>query len=418
MADKLPKGSPEPMEDTPAAFLRWLWVWHTLTYIALIIGMVQALIITPRPVEEKLVIGGLSIAYALWYVVAAAGRYAVFENRVLLMLGYFALGWVLWFGLAAYDSMYYLLLIGLFPQVFGAPPPPWNIIGALLLMALVVCRQALSGVAITWTYAIIIGMSYIGSIALAWFIYAVIKQSQERKRLIEELREAQEGLSAAERQAGMLEERQRLAREIHDTLAQGFTSIIMHLETMDAHLSPDQEDIRKYLDLARQSARASLAEARRMVWALQPESLERRSLEDAITRYAGRWSKETGIGVKLSVVGEPCHLPPEYEVTLLRTTQEGLANIRRHAQAHSVTLTLTYMDDLVALDIRDDGIGFDPEPAGPDLGEPTGGFGLRSMRERAEILGGTFALESTPGGGTTIAVALPITEKAKDHAAD
>jgi signal transduction histidine kinase len=113
----------------------------------------------------------------------------------------------------------------------------------------------------------------------------------------------------------------------------------------------------------------------------------------------------------VTITGQAASLRPEIEVTLLRATQEALANIRKHAQASSVVLTLSYMEDVVALDIQDDGIGFDPHrlPA-PLLGEMSGKFGLKGLRERIEQLEGTFTLESTPGLGTTIAVSMPSVE--------
>jgi len=400
-----------PVGETPRSFYRWLWVWHILTYLALAISLVEALLVASHPPGVQAAIGGASLAFAAWYAVAARGRYEVFKDRVWLLMSYMAAGWGLWFLLAGYDPMFNLLLIGLFPQVFGAPPLPWKIIGALILMGLATWRQILSGGHISWTYLIVIGMSTVASIALAWFIHALMIQSQERKRLVEEVKEAQGELAAAERQAGILEERQRLAREIHDTLAQGFTSIIMHLETLDAGISPEQTLLKEHLALARDSARASLAEARRMVWALQPELLERDSLEKALSRYIERWSKESGIEGRLSVTGESIPLPPEYEVALLRTVQEALTNVKRHAQAGSVMVTLSYMEALVALDVQDDGIGFDPALILSSSHEQAGGFGLRSMRERTEILGGTFTVESSAGVGTTIAVALPLSRK-------
>jgi signal transduction histidine kinase len=167
--------------------------------------------------------------------------------------------------------------------------------------------------------------------------------------------------------------------------------------------------IKKHLDQARRTARESLADARRMVWALQPESLERASLADAIYRLADRWSADSNIQTRATVTGAAHSLPPEIEVTLLRVAQEALTNVRKHAQAHEVTLTLSYMDDLVALDVHDDGQGFDlagiaPQPSDINIG----GFGLRAMRERVEALNGTLSVESMSDEGTTVAIALPL----------
>jgi signal transduction histidine kinase len=220
---------------------------------------------------------------------------------------------------------------------------------------------------------------------------------------LEELEAAQAELAAAERREGVLEERQRLSREIHDTLAQGFTSIVMHLEAAEAALPDDPDTTHKHLDRARSTARHSLEQARRVVQDLRPQLLEHSSLQEAINRAADRWSESSGIPVEVTITGEPWPLHQEIEVTLLRATQEGLNNISKHAVARQVRLTLSYMADMIILDMQDDGQGIVAGPQDPQLG----GFGLQGMRERVEGLGGEVALESEPGEGTTLAVMIP-----------
>lgn len=210
-------------------------------------------------------------------------------------------------------------------------------------------------------------------------------------------------------QAGVSNERQRLAREIHDTLAQSFTSIVMKLEAAEAALHSDLTSVQRFLDQARSIARESLAEARRLMWALRPESLERSSLPDALARLAERWSEESGANASTTVTGTPHPLPPHIETTLLRVAQEALTNCRKYAQARQVVLTLSYMNNLVALNVQDDGIGFDPAELRPDSSDQsTGGFGLVGMRERVAQLRGTLLVESAPGEGTTLMVAIPV----------
>jgi len=269
----------------------------------------------------------------------------------------------------------------------------------------------------------------------------LVRESQARMAL----ESTQRKLEEKSRQAGVLEERQRLAREIHDTLAQNFTSIVMHLEAAEAAItgeltpvaagraeslvSPQSGEalvsprsgvepppgrsltfesgslnqVRAYLDQARATAREGLSEARRMVWALRPEVLEGASLPQALERVAQRWAEESGVRTEFTLTGEPQPLHPALEVALLRVTQEALANVRKHAQARRVNLTLSYLDDLVLLDIQDDGVGL--QSGAPSM---TGGFGLRSIRERVEALGGYCAIESERGVGTTVAVSLPV----------
>lgn len=211
-------------------------------------------------------------------------------------------------------------------------------------------------------------------------------------------------------QAGVSQERQRLAHEIHDTLAQGFTSIVMHLEAAEGVLPSGSSPVQQYLEQARSIARDSLAEARRLMWALRPESLERSSLPEALADLAERWSEEGGATATTTVTGTPHSLTPEIEVTLLRVAQEALTNCRKYAQASQVVITLSYMINLVTLNVQDDGVGFDP--ARLSTAEPgaqsTGGFGLMGMRERVEQLRGTLLVESGAGKGTTLMVAVPV----------
>lgn len=216
--------------------------------------------------------------------------------------------------------------------------------------------------------------------------------------------------------SGMMNERRRLAHEIHDTLIQGFASIVMNLEAAEGSLG-ENPAANRHLDEARRTARESMDEARRMVWALRPEALEGASLSEAFSRLATRWSEANGVRAEVTVTGSPRRLPPETEVTLLRVAQEALANIRKHAAASRVVLTLSYMEDRVTLDAQDDGVGFGPGTSrnGSDSvlnGNGLGGFGLRTMRERVEHNGGRLLVESEPGRGTALVAELPAAEVA------
>jgi signal transduction histidine kinase len=225
----------------------------------------------------------------------------------------------------------------------------------------------------------------------------------ENLRLVEEARKAG-------RQAGVLRERQRMAHEIHDTLAQGFTSIVMNLEAAEGDVPPSSTRAQHHLDQARLTARESLTEARRLVWALRPEPLENASLPEALGRLAQRWSEESGISAGATTTGTPCPLPSEVEAMLFRVAQESLNNARKHAEGASrVALTLSYMGETVALDVRDDGAGFDParEYGKARRDRDSGGFGLKGMRERVEGVGGFLSVESAPGEGSTLTVELP-----------
>src|SRR5215210_4668636 len=233
-------------------------------------------------------------------------------------------------------------------------------------------------------------------------VEAQVALALENLRLVEEARRAG-------RQAGVLRERQRMAHEIHDTLAQGFTSIVMNLEAAEGVIPSNLNRAQHHLDQARLTARESLTEARRLVWALRPEPLESASLPEALQRLVGRWSEESGISAGVTTTGTPCPLPSEVEAMLFRVSQEALNNARKHARGASrVALTLSYMGETVALDVRDDGAGFDPaREFGKTRNRESGGFGLKGMRERVEGVGGILSVESAPGEGSTLTVELP-----------
>ena len=165
---------------------------------------------------------------------------------------------------------------------------------------------------------------------------------------------------------------------------------------------PQEHD--RHLANAERLARDSLSEARRSVDGALPAALETAALPDALREVARAWSERTGVPAELTVTGEPLSLDPEIEVTLLRTAQEALANVEKHAHAGRARLTLSFMGDVVALDVRDDGVGFDaqrPDPA------PGGGFGLHGMRQRVARVAGTLVIESEPGGGTAVSARVP-----------
>jgi signal transduction histidine kinase len=198
------------------------------------------------------------------------------------------------------------------------------------------------------------------------------------------------------REAGVLDERARMAREIHDTLAQGFTGIIAQLEA--ARHNPGQW--RRFADQAQALARENLSEARRSVRALRPGQLEDAHLPEAITGMSERWSKTSGVAVGFETTGEPKPMLADVEVALFRIAQEALTNVAKHAKASRVGLTLSYMEDVVLLDVRDDGVGFEPGNAG-------GGFGLSSMRQRLLRVAGSLAIESSPAEGTAVNASVP-----------
>lgn len=247
---------------------------------------------------------------------------------------------------------------------------------------------------------------------------ALYRESEQRRRLIEELTATRGELADAEHAAGVLAERERLAREIHDTLAQGLSSIQLLLRAAERALPERPGSALGHVRQARTAAVDNLAEARRFVRALSPPDLEAGSLPAALERVCATTARASGLAVHCQVSGAPTALPTPYEAALLRIAQSALANTVRHAAAGRVELTLSYMDTEVALDVVDDGTGFVPAevPAPGSAAVPGTGFGLAAMRARARALQGTLVVESAPGEGTAVAVTLPCPAPAPDAA--
>lgn len=312
---------------------------------------------------------------------------------------------IAWFILIRISPIYYLVLFGLFSQIYIMLPLPYASVSALLVAGLMAYNQTVgSGEPFSWQIGLIYLLVGVGSVILGAWIHAIIQKSEERRELLDQLQATQAELAEAERRAGILAERQRLAHEIHDTLAQGFISIIMQLETAEQQLTDPHDPLAQQLHQAKETARHNLQQARRVVSDLRPEILENGSLIAALERTVQRWSQQHNIPATLQTTGTPLPLHPDVDVTLLRATQEALANIHKHAQAKNVSVTLSYMGDTVLLDVQDDGVGLNgakPSPFG-------GGFGLQAMRERAAQFGGELLLESEPGGGTTLVVSIPV----------
>lgn len=241
---------------------------------------------------------------------------------------------------------------------------------------------------------------------------AIVRESQARQRALEELDAARGLLASAERDRVVAAERERLAREVHDTLAQGFSAVELLLRSAQDAIGSDDARAAGLVDRARTTARDNLAEARRFVRALTPADLVASSLPEALGRVAERTAGDD-LRVTTHVEGDPRPLAVPVETTLLRVAQSALANVRQHARARRADVTLTYAGDRVLLDVVDDGTGF--EPSAPARG---GGFGLTAMRSRVRELGGTLAVESAAGEGTAVAVSLPALGRGADEQED
>jgi signal transduction histidine kinase len=291
------------------------------------------------------------------------------------------------------------LTFALVPQCFMTLRMRW----ALVAVA-VICFMPVVGWALLWwpsdrdvfsdgLFALI---AFVFSAAVGGWIIRIIEQSQERAELIAELDVSRHEISRLSAAHGALAERERMAREIHDTLAQGFTSLVMLIQAVEAELDHDLPQARRHLALMDETARQSLAEARALVAGGAPADLDGASLPDAFRRLAARHE------ATLDVTGPARPLPAAPEVVARHTCQEALANARKHAgSSATVGIALSYTDEALTVAVRDDGCGFDPDTV-------TGGYGLAGLRARATEAGGTAQVRSAPGDGTTVTVRLPV----------
>lgn len=278
----------------------------------------------------------------------------------------------------------------------------------LVITGVVVAAQALHADRVTAAMVLgpVLGAAFAVGITAGYA--ALHRESERRRTLIDDLTRTRGELAASQHRAGVLAERERLAREIHDTLAQGLSSIVLLLRSAESALPRDPETTRVRIVEARQSASANLAEARRFVRDLAPPALSTGSLVEALRRLCERTGRDAGIDCRFRVDGTPTALAPGYEVALLRAAQASLANVTAHARAATAVVTLGYLDTEVTLDVYDDGTGFDPGPLRAPRPDGTG-FGLPALRERVVALGGRLDVESAEGEGTVVAIRLPLT---------
>lgn len=332
-----------------------------------------------------------------------------------------------WFG--------FLTLVG-YGYSFRLLPWPWPLpaVAAVAVVAATaqahsVNKDTLPGLV---AYCGLIVLNVLLLCGLFWLLHSIETQHDELReanRKLEATLAENQGLHrqllVQAREAGIHDERRRMAREIHDTLAQGLAGIVTQLQAAE-QAAGDPAEWRRHFTAATRLARENLTEARRSVNALRPEPLETARLSEALAEVARRWSALNGIPVQFTTTGTERPIQPQAEFALLRAAQEALANVAKHARATRVGLTVSYMKNEVALDVRDDGAGFDPallgDPglasAGPDGtsggnghgGRPDRdgcGFGLIAMRQRIEAVSGTLHIESEPGGGTAISACVP-----------
>jgi signal transduction histidine kinase len=376
---------------------RWRTAWHAFFYFLLVYTTIEATTGASQSTASKAVRLALALVLGAWYWAFLVARSRTPHRDLVYLVG--AVG--LWVPLIALDPVFLTLGFGVLAPFclhdlrHGA---------AVVLVVAVgwIWQLAREEGAVPWPAVAAVCVFAAGTLLSIGYVGTIVRQSRERQWLIEQLQATRAELATAERQAGTLAERQRLARDLHDTLTQGFASVVLLLEAAEESLATGRP-VDRPIAQALRSARDNLAESRRVVWALRPRPLAEQPLPQALQGLTGQLAEEAGLQAETVITGTARPLPAEVEEALLRIAQEALANVRKHAAASRVTLTLSYLDDAVTVDVHDDGVGFDQATtvaAG-------GGLGLHAMGERVAALGGSLVVESAPGEGTTIAVEVP-----------
>ncbi len=393
---------PSSDRDERHAWNMGAW-WHVAFTVAMAAVIVLALVTGPP--EWRWLTAALMVAVVVVYLVFARPLISPEKDfpstgRALGLMGLFLLPSV---PAVILNPTLVFALIAIAPVCFMT-------VGSVLAVAtvgVILLFPTVLGGLLGWEDWASVGVSLLINGAILgyalWFgtwIERIVVQSVERYELIEALRRSREEVARLSEEAGALAEREHLAREMHDTLAQGFTSIVTLAQAVESELDSDPVTARRHLALMRETAAENLAETRAMVAARQSLRLEDEGLDASLRRICERLGRELGISVNAEVTGEPEELPNDLQICLLRTAQEALANVRKHAGARATTVTLAYTDVGVRLTVADDGLGF-------DTSLPAHGNGLANMRHRAATVGGLLDLESVPGRGTTVRLAIP-----------
>ncbi|WP_214416962.1 sensor histidine kinase [Sphaerisporangium fuscum] len=384
----------------PPALRLLRWAIHGTFAVLLVIAVVQV------AYEDRPAVAATGALLGLAYAVGLGieRRMPDFGGPVHLVLGRIwlsaiTLGWV---ALALFAQEFVWLAFPLFFAYLHLLPLRAALPGLVVLTAFAIGSAGWHTGGLS--PAVVVGPT-IGAIVatlLALVYKTLYSESEQRRRLIDDLVSTREKLVLAERDAARLAERERLAREIHDTLAQGMSSIILLLRAAGRDLTVHPDAARAHIREAEQAAQENLEEARDFVRALAPPALQHSSLVAALSRISESAAARTPTKVRFEVSGDPVELPSDYDLALLRVAQGALGNVGRHSGAANARVTLSYLGDAVVLDVVDDGRGFDPDTP------PGTGYGLRAMRERASALGGGLDVESVPGEGTAVALTLPL----------
>ncbi len=309
---------------------------------------------------------------------------------------YFVGSLVLWYFEWQLDDNFFWLIMSYFGQMFGILPPIAAIPGASAIFFFVIGQGNgwdFSG----WTLGDVfgLGMGWVSSLVIYWFLHHVSRTSEERAELIRKLQTTQAALEQARQrdaELAALRERERLARDLHDSLGHALVAISVQLEAIQRLYRVDAEKASAQVEALKGVTRESMQELRRALEGLRTPGLGDQPLTEALQALAVATGQRTGLAVTCRVTGPAEQLPPPAAEALWRVAQEALTNVEKHAQARRVDLSLDVQPTAARLSVSDDGQGF---PLGAE--DAPNHYGLRGMRERVEGLGGTLALNGAEG---------------------
>ena len=377
---------------------------HMLFVALTVLVIVRAVI---APTQASIAAICLAVILLGTYAVGTLIAWAPRSRRVAgaVWLGVITLEWIALLWLTPEAAYLVFPLFFLYLHLLGRL---WGSVAIVVATAIAICALGIHG---GWTAGGVVGPIVGAGVALLIGLgyEALAREAHQREALMQELLATRGQLAATERESGVLAERARLAREIHDTVAQGLSSIQMLLHAAE-RADLDGAGV-EHVVLARETAASALADARHFIRELTPPDLDGRGLGGALRRLASTQWAAQGLPVEVRV-SDAVDLPMHVQTALLRIAQGAIANVIQHADADSATITLTVGGDRLQFTIADDGRGFDPAQS---PGAPTGrsdSFGLRATRERVDQLGGTLTVTSAPGEGTALTIDLTLEEAA------
>jgi signal transduction histidine kinase len=388
--------------DAPDGWPRggeWNWLWEAYA-VGLAVATIVAVVLLDHRFPGNVVGAAIALSAMAAVVLAFGRRVTRLPDRGWRAVAFVTMVVGLWILAMLASPVSVAAVIATYPVVFSTLPLRTALavttIVNLIPLGILLLTHGIEAPNLTMAVAITL-IGVVAAPVVGTVITTSMKQRRQLALLVAELAATRAESARLSREAGTAAERERLAREIHDTLAQGFTSIVMLAQAIEPELESDTAAAKRHVELIGATARENLAEARAMVAELTPSPLEE-PLPAAIARQCDRLAAETDAAMTVRIDGDLPAQSMSSDVVLLRAAQEAFANIRKHARADAVTVELTPTGTGVRLAVTDNGIGFNGHPEG---------FGLRGMRARVAQVGGTMTLATAEGGGTRLTVEVP-----------